>query len=144
MRGHTKLDRLARSVANLMTILQALVQKRVGILHPQSRHGHHDVDRKADANRPRAVAQFEREMMLERQQEGIAKAKSDGHYKGRKPIEAQRRQNVLRLAAEGVTRAHIAAELKLGEATVYRILASQESQSCSSACSTPDFLALSS
>jgi DNA invertase Pin-like site-specific DNA recombinase len=65
-------------------------------------------------------------MMLERQREGIAKAKSDGRYKGRKPIEAQRRQSVLRLAAEGATRARIAAELKIGEATVYRILASQK------------------
>jgi hypothetical protein len=43
--------------------------------------------------------------MLERQREGIAKAKSEGRYKGRKPIEAQRRQNMLRLAAEGATRA---------------------------------------
>lgn len=30
-------------------------------------------------------AQFEREMMLERQREGIAKAKGEGAYKGRKP-----------------------------------------------------------
>lgn len=70
-----------------------------------------------------AVAQFEREMMLERQREGIAKAKSEGRYKGRKPIEAERRANVLRLAAAGATRADIAAQLGLGEATVYRILA---------------------
>ncbi len=33
-----------------------------------------------------AIAQFEREMMLERQGAGIAKAKSEGRYKGRKPI----------------------------------------------------------
>ena len=32
-----------------------------------------------------SVAQFEREMVLERQREGIAKAKADGKYKGRKP-----------------------------------------------------------
>ena len=32
-----------------------------------------------------AMAQFEREMMLERQREGIAKAKAEGKYKGRKP-----------------------------------------------------------
>ena len=31
------------------------------------------------------VAQFEREMMLERQREGIAKARAEGAYKGRKP-----------------------------------------------------------
>ncbi len=123
----TKLDRLARSVANLMTILQALEQKRVGIRILNLGMDTMTPTGKLMLTVLGAVAQFEREMMLERQREGIAKAKSDGRYKGRKPIEAQRRQNVLRLAAEGATRAHIAAELKLGEATVYRILASQKS-----------------
>jgi DNA invertase Pin-like site-specific DNA recombinase len=32
-----------------------------------------------------AVAQFEREMMLERQREGVAKAKAEKRYKGRAP-----------------------------------------------------------
>ena len=67
-------------------------------------------------------------MMLERQREGIAKAKSEGRYKGRKPIEAERRQSVYRLAAEGSTRAVIAAQLGIGEATVYRILAEAKAQ----------------
>ena len=69
------------------------------------------------------VAQFEREMMLERQREGIAKAKSAGKYKGRKPIAPDRHQHVLRLAAEGATKMSIARQLDIGEATVYRILA---------------------
>lgn len=75
-----------------------------------------------------AVAQFEREMMLERQREGIAKAKSERRYKGRKPIEADRRRRVHRLAAEGATRTIIAARLGIGEATVYRILAEAKAQ----------------
>lgn len=62
-------------------------------------------------------------MMLERQREGIAKAKSEGRYKGRKPIETEGRHRVLKLAAEGATRAVIATQLGIGEATVYRILA---------------------
>jgi DNA invertase Pin-like site-specific DNA recombinase len=69
------------------------------------------------------VAQFEREMMLERQREGIAKAKSAGKYKGRKPIAPERQQQVVRLAAEGATKTNIARQLGMGEATVYRILA---------------------
>ena len=32
-----------------------------------------------------AIAQFERELMLERQREGVAKAKAEGKYKGRAP-----------------------------------------------------------
>jgi DNA invertase Pin-like site-specific DNA recombinase len=49
------------------------------------------------------VAQFEYEMMLERQREGVAKAKSAGK-KGRKPIAPDRHQHVLRLAADGATK----------------------------------------
>lgn len=56
-----------------------------------------------------AVAQFEREMMLDRQREGMAKAKSEGRYKGRKPIKPDRRQSLIRLATEGATRTNIAA-----------------------------------
>jgi DNA invertase Pin-like site-specific DNA recombinase len=69
------------------------------------------------------VAQFERGLMLEHQREGIAKAKSAGKYKGRKPIAPDRRQHVLRPATEGATKIGIARQLGIGEATVYRILA---------------------
>ena len=62
-------------------------------------------------------------MMLERQREGVAKAKAAGRYKGRKPVSSERREAVLRLAALGTTKASIAHQLDLGEATVYRILA---------------------
>ncbi|MDD0946136.1 recombinase family protein, partial [Xylella fastidiosa subsp. multiplex] len=67
--------------------------------------------------------QFEREMMLERQREGVARAKAAGKYKGRKPISAAQRAEVLSLAALKLTKASIAKKLGLGEASVYRILA---------------------
>ena len=60
------------------------------------------------------VAQFEREMMLERQRQGIAKAKSAGKYKGRKPIAPERQQQVVRLAAEGATKTNTASQLSMG------------------------------
>ncbi len=68
------------------------------------------------------VAQFEREIMLERQREGVAKAKAAGKYKGRQPISSERRQEVRRMATEGVSKASIARQVGVGEATVYRIL----------------------
>ena len=71
------------------------------------------------------IAQFEREIMLERQREGVAKAKMAGKYKGRKPIRSDRRQEVIRLASTGVSKASIAKHLKIGEATVYRFLKKQ-------------------
>ena len=63
------------------------------------------------------------------QREGVAKAKAAGKYKGRKPIDQSRRQKVLELAADGVSKIRIARELSLGEATVYRILASIKKES---------------
>jgi DNA invertase Pin-like site-specific DNA recombinase len=118
-----KLDRLARSVADLMAILQALERKRVGVRILNLGMDTGTPTGKLMVTVLGAVAQFEREMMLERQREGIAKAKSAGLYKGRKPIAGERRQNVLKLAAEGATRTSIARQLGIGEATVYRILA---------------------
>jgi DNA invertase Pin-like site-specific DNA recombinase len=55
--------------------------------------------------------------------ESIAKAKSAGKYKGLKPIAPERRQHVLRLAADGATKISIARQLGIGEATMSRILA---------------------
>jgi DNA invertase Pin-like site-specific DNA recombinase len=74
-----------------------------------------------------AVAEFERglmyNLMLERQREGIAKAKAEDAYKGRQPTARAKAADVLRLANEGVTREQIAVRLGIGVASVYRILA---------------------
>jgi DNA invertase Pin-like site-specific DNA recombinase len=70
-----------------------------------------------------AVAEFERGLMLERQREGIAKAKAEGAYKGRQPTARAKAADVLRLANEGITRQEIASRLGIGVASVYRILA---------------------
>ncbi len=48
-----------------------------------------------------AMTQFEREVMLERQREGIAKAKAEGKYKGRKPTARAKGEDALRLFKEG-------------------------------------------
>lgn len=122
----TKLDRLARSIADLMTILQTLDRKHVGV-----RILNLGIDTETPTGKLMltilgAVAQFEREMMLERQREGVVKAKAEGKYTGRKPIALNKRQNAVRLAAEGVTKANIASQLGIGVATVYRILAAEK------------------
>ena len=70
-----------------------------------------------------SIAQFERELMLERQREGIAKAKSEGKYKGRKPTARAKADEVVRLAGNGLSREQIAKELGIGVASVYRVLA---------------------
>jgi DNA invertase Pin-like site-specific DNA recombinase len=70
-----------------------------------------------------SAAQFEREIMLERQREGVAKAKAAGRYKGRKPTARAKSAEIVRLACEGVKREDIAKRLGVGVASVYRVLA---------------------
>ena len=121
----TKLDRLARSITDLMEIVKSLERKQVGL---------RVLNLGMDTGTPTGklmltvlggVAQFEREMMLERQREGVAKAKVAGKYKGRKPVSQDRRQEVIRLAESGIKKRKIATQLSLGEATIYRILAAK-------------------
>ncbi|MFP3387017.1 recombinase family protein, partial [Tritonibacter sp. SIMBA_163] len=61
-----------------------------------------------------SIAEFERELMLERQREGIAKAKAEGKYKGRAPTARAKAEDVLRLKAGGMTADAIAAKLGIG------------------------------
>jgi DNA invertase Pin-like site-specific DNA recombinase len=69
-----------------------------------------------------AIAQFERELMLERQREGVAKAKAEGKYKGRAPTARAKAPEVRRLRSEGVGPTEIAKRLKISRASVYRVL----------------------
>jgi DNA invertase Pin-like site-specific DNA recombinase len=70
-----------------------------------------------------AISEFERGLLLERQREGVAKAKQDGKYKGRKPTARAKAAEVVRLDAEGLQRTEIARRAGIGIASVYRVLA---------------------
>jgi DNA invertase Pin-like site-specific DNA recombinase len=118
----TKLDRLARSVAHLLEI-QAEIETKGASLRI--------LDMNIDTGTPNgrmmltilgSVAQFEREIMLERQREGIAKAKAKGKYKGRAPTAKAKANEVVKLHAEGLGATAIAKQLGIGRASVYRIL----------------------
>jgi len=69
------------------------------------------------------IAEFEREIMLERQREGIAKAKAAGKYKGRQPTAKAKSEEVLEMKAAGAGATEIAKALGIGRASVYRIIA---------------------
>src|SRR5277367_4761336 len=79
----TKLDRLARSVADLVRIVEQLEAKRVGLRILAMGVDTATPTGRLILNVIGSVAQFEREVMLERQREGIAKAAAEGKYKGR-------------------------------------------------------------
>jgi DNA invertase Pin-like site-specific DNA recombinase len=73
-----------------------------------------------------SVAQFEREMMLERQREGIAKAKAQGKYKGRRPTAREKAEEVMQLLGEGVSKREVSKRLGLSERSVYRIYSQEK------------------
>jgi DNA invertase Pin-like site-specific DNA recombinase len=123
----TKLDRLARSVVHMGELVARLEAKGVALRIISLGVGEGGLDTSTSTgklmlNVLASVAQFEREMMLERQREGIAKAKAEGAYKGRKPTARAKTEEVQRLAAKGLSMGQIAAELSIGKGSVHRIL----------------------
>ena len=124
----TRPDRLARSVADLLGLMEGLAAKDVGLRILSM--GGSEVDTRSPTGKLMltmlgAVAAFERELMLERQREGIAKAKAEGKYRGRAPTAQRQAGEVLRLKAEGVGPTQIAQRLGIGRASVYRVLGTQ-------------------
>lgn len=118
----TKLDRLARSVAHLVEILDQLETKGASLRILAMGIDTGTPTGKLMLTILGGVAEFERAIMLERQREGIAKAKAEGRYKGRKPTARAKADEVLSLHAEGVGATEIARRVGIGRASVYRII----------------------
>lgn len=117
------LSRIARSITHTLEILAQIEAKgaalnildlQVNTSTPQGR---------LQLNLLASIAQFERELMLERQKVGIAAAKAEGKYKGRAPTAKAKAGKVLELAAKGLSKDDIAKAAGIGVASVYRILA---------------------
>ncbi len=118
----TKIDRLARSVVDLLGIIKKLENKKVELKILNLGMDTRTATGKLMLTVLASIAQFEREIMLERQREGIAKAKAEGKYKGRKPLAKSIQNEVIFLEKLGNSKVNIAKHLKIGQATVYRIL----------------------
>lgn len=117
-----KLDRIARSTAHLLEITEMLEKKGVAFRVLNLNLDTTTPTGKLMLTMLGAIATFEREMMLERQREGIATAKENGVYTGRKPTAKAKAADVLRLLEEGKGKQAIADELGIGVASVYRII----------------------
>jgi DNA invertase Pin-like site-specific DNA recombinase len=118
----TKLDRLARSMRDLIAIVESITTKGATLKILAMNLDTGTPTGKLMLHMLGSVAEFERSMMLERQREGIAKAKSEGLYKGRKPTAMSKADEVKSLHAQGVGATDIAKRLKIGRASVYRAL----------------------
>ncbi len=119
----TKPDRLARNTAELLTIEAEFTKRGIGLVVLSM--GGERLDTRNPTSRLMltilgGVAAWEREIMLERQREGIATAKADGKYKGRRPsIDPA---EIAGLKARGMGPAAIAKQLGVARSSVYRLL----------------------
>jgi DNA invertase Pin-like site-specific DNA recombinase len=118
----TKLDRFARSLEHAIKLERCIAAKGASlvILDPA-------IDTSTSMGRLMfnmigAIAQFERELMLDRQRDGIAAAQAAGKYVGRQPTARRKAGEVMALKAEGVANTEIARRLGIGIASVYRVL----------------------
>jgi DNA invertase Pin-like site-specific DNA recombinase len=121
----TKLDRLARSARGLSELVDTLEGR--GVALRILNFGGGQVDTRGAAGRLvlnvfAAFAQFELEIMKERQREGIADAKAAGKYKGRKPTARAKASDAVKLFKDGKRVSEVAKMLSIGRASVYRAL----------------------
>ena len=121
----TKLDRLARSTQHLLEIAERVKAKGADLSILNLGADTSTATGRLMFTVIGAVGAFERELMLERQREGIAKAKSEGKYKGRKPTARARAAEIATLKADGVRPVEIARRLGIGRASVYRVLGAE-------------------
>jgi DNA invertase Pin-like site-specific DNA recombinase len=121
----TKPDRLARSTAELLAIEADLSKRKIGLVILSM--GGERLDTRNPTSKLMltilaGVATWEREIMLERQREGIAKAKAEGKYRGRAPTVATQAKRIRAMRAAGVGPADIARQLGVARSSVYRML----------------------
>lgn len=122
----TKPDRLARNTAELLAIETDLTKRGVGLIILSM--GGERLDTRNPTSKLMltilaGVATWEREIMLERQREGIAKAKGEGKYKGRTPTARSQSDQIRALEAEGLKKREIAERLGISIPSVFRVLA---------------------
>jgi len=118
----TRIDRLARSLRDLQNLVHELKLKGIALKAIEQPVDTSTAAGKAFLDMLGVFAEFETNIRRERQLEGIAKAKAEGRYMGRKPTAQAKSEQVLELIAQGMTKKAVAEELNIGVASVYRIL----------------------
>lgn len=118
-----RLDRLGRSLAELIEIVAALREREVALVSLEEAIDTGSAAGELVFHVFGALAQFERRLIAERTRDGLAAARARGARPGRPPADAARLDAALRLVATGLGPAEAARRVGLGRSTVYRALA---------------------
>lgn len=116
-----RLDRLGRSLGELLTIVTALKDRGVALLSLEEK-----IDTSSAAGELifhvfGSIAHLERRLIAERTKDGVAAARAKGKLPGRRPLDPEMASAALKLVEAGVSPTEAARQLGLGRATVYRL-----------------------
>ena len=115
------ISRFARNTRDLLELVEQLTRKQVEFVSRKEAIDTTTPSGKFMLTIFGAVAELEREYILQRQREGIAIAKSRGIYKGRKPIERPEFKQVVTLWRRGtITAVEAMKRLDMKPSTFYR------------------------
>ena len=115
-------SRLARSTKDLLEMVETLQANGVHLSSDKENLDTGTPTGKLMLTMIAAINEFERQNMLDRQQEGIEVAKQKGVYKGRKPIDPDKMQEARKLIDEGFTKTKVCEKLHISRQTLYKYL----------------------
>jgi DNA invertase Pin-like site-specific DNA recombinase len=126
----TKLCRLARNTRHLLEVVELLDSKSVSLQVLNL-----GIDTASPTGRLMisligAIATFERELLLERQAEGIVIAKAKGKYRGRKATAMAKTDFVKQLLASGLSKKEVSIRVGMSMSSIYRIIKIDADMSC--------------
>lgn len=122
-------SRLARSTKDLLEIVELLENKKVTLISAKENIDTSTATGKLMLTMIGAINEFERANMLERQREGIALAKEQGKYKGRKEVFIKDfEQYYDRYMNRELNKTQLAKELKISRPTLNKLINEYESK----------------
>lgn len=125
------MDRLARSLRDLRSTIDELLAKGASVEFVKEGQtyapGASNPVASLMLNMLGAFAEFERELIRERQAEGIRVARAAGKYSGRAPkLTAAQVDEVKQLVSAGVPKAEVARRFHVDRSTIHRLLATRK------------------
>lgn len=121
-------SRLARSTKDLLEIVELLNSKNVNIISAKENIDSSTPTGKLMLTMIGAINEFERTNLLERQREGIAIAKSEGKYKGRKAKEVDKKfkEQYTRYLNRELNKTELAKVLEVSRPTLDKLIKEYE------------------
>ena len=118
-----RLDRLGRSLAELLTTVALLKKRGIELVSLEERIDTGSAAGELVFHVFGAIAHFERRLIAERTRDGIAAARAEGRKPGRKPLDPEKLQAAVTLIRGGLSPSKAARQVGLGRSTLYRELA---------------------